>query len=156
MYKQFSVVIICAVLLLASNLFAQQQLATVKITVSDPSGAVLPGANITLTSIETGAQRTAVTEDNGTAVLAGVPAGAYNLTATAKQFTPRLVPVMLSVGQTASVNVTLGLSTREESVNVVDTAEGIDVEKADVSQVIDTRFTDYAVSRLGPYHPPAP
>jgi Carboxypeptidase regulatory-like domain len=137
MHKKLSV-IICAILLLTSTLLAQQQLATVKITVADPSGAVLPGATLTLKSMETGAQRTAVTEDNGSAVLAGVPAGAYNLTAQAKQFNPRIVPVMLSVGQIASVTVTLGLSTREESVNVQATAEGIDVEKADVSQVIDT------------------
>ncbi|MBV9088250.1 MAG: carboxypeptidase regulatory-like domain-containing protein [Acidobacteriaceae bacterium] len=138
MPNKFALVVISAFLLLTSTLWGQQQLATVKITVTDPTGAVLPGATLTLKSMETGAQRTAVTEDNGSAVLAGVPAGAYNLTAQAKQFTPRLVPVMLTVGQTASLNVTLGLSTREESVNVVDTAEGIDVEKADVSQVIDT------------------
>ena len=138
MHKKCFVAVICAVLLLASSLWAQQQLATVKITVADPTGAVLPGATLTLKSMETGAQRTAVTEDNGSAVLAGVAAGAYNLTAQAKQFTPRIVPVMLTVGQIASINVTLGLSTREESVNVQETAEGIDTEKSEVSQVIDT------------------
>src|SRR5215471_786838 len=92
-------VIASVVLLLTSTLCAQQQLATVKITVMDPTGAVLPAASLTLKSMETGALRTAVTEGNGSAVLAGVPAGAYNLTAQAKQFNARVVPVMLSVGQ---------------------------------------------------------
>ncbi len=126
-----------AILVLSASTLVAQQLATLKISVTDPSGAVLPGATVTLKSLETGAKRTAVTEPNGAAVLASLPAGSYSLTVEAKEFKPRVTPVMLSVGQTASLSVALGLSVREETVNVQATAEGIDPEKSEISQVID-------------------
>ncbi len=128
---------LAVVLVLSASALFAQQLATFKISVTDPSGAVLPGANVTLKNMETGAKRTAVTESNGAAVLASLPPGYYSLTVQAKQFTPRVMPVILTVGQTASMTLALGLSVREETVNVQATAEGIDTEKSEVSQVID-------------------
>lgn len=127
----------CTVLLLAVSAFGQQ-LATLKLTVDDSTGAVVPGANVTLKNTETGARRTAVTDANGLAVIAGVPAGSYELTAEAKTFTARTVPVQLSVGQTATLTVRLGIEVRQE-VEVQETAQAIDPEKSDVSQVIESR-----------------
>lgn len=118
-----------------------QELATLKATVNDQTGAVIPGASITLTNSETGARRTDVTESHGLSVIPGLPAGRYELTADAKGFAQRKIPVTLSVGQIASVVVTMGLSAKEE-VLVQATAQGIDTEKSEVSQVIDTRKID--------------
>jgi hypothetical protein len=54
--------------------------------------------------------------------------------------------VTVSVGQIASITVSLGIATKEE-VTVQDTAEGIDPEKSEVSQVIDAvKIADLPVS----------
>ncbi|MGH2359337.1 MAG: carboxypeptidase regulatory-like domain-containing protein, partial [bacterium] len=109
-----------------------------KLTVNDLTGAIVPGAGVALKNTETGAKRTAVTDANGLAVIAGVPAGSYEMTVEAKTFSPRTVPVQLSVGQIATLTVKMGLEVRQE-VEVQETAQGIDLEKSDISQVIEAR-----------------
>ncbi|PYX95600.1 MAG: hypothetical protein DMG71_08740, partial [Acidobacteria bacterium] len=138
-------VVVLLVCLVSSTVVAQQ-LATLKVTVSDPSGAVIPGATITLTNTETGAKRTDITESHGLSVIPGVPAGTYEMTAEAKGFSAVRIPVTLSVGQISSFPVTLGISVREE-VKVEETVQGIDTEKSEVSQVIDTpKIADLPIS----------
>jgi len=123
-----------------------QELATLKVTVNDQTGAVIPGANITLRNLETGARRSDISESHGLSVIPGIPPGNYELTVDAKAFTPRKLPVTLSVGQTASVVVTLGVTVKQE-VQVQDVIQGIDTEKSDVSQVIDTpKINDLPIS----------
>ena len=129
----------------ASSLCAQD-LATLKATISDQTGAVIPGASITVTNLQTGAKRTDVTESHGLSVIPGLPPGNYELTVDAKGFTARKIAVTLSVGQIASVPVTMGLSVIEE-VQVQETIQGIDTEKSEVSQVIDTpKISDLPIS----------
>ena len=123
-----------------------QELATLKVTVNDQTGAVIPGANITLRNLETGARRSDISESHGLSVIPGIPPGNYELMVEARAFTPRKLPVTLSVGQTASVVVTLGVTVKEE-VQVQDVIQGIDTEKSDVSQVIDTpKINDLPIS----------
>jgi outer membrane receptor protein involved in Fe transport len=124
-----------------AGVLAGQELATFKATVNDQTGAVIPGASITLTNSETGARRTDITESHGLSVIPGLQPGRYELTADAKGFAQRKMNVTLSVGQIASVVVTMGLSVKEQ-VDVQATAQGIDTEKSEVSQVIDTRKID--------------
>src|SRR5437868_2809049 len=139
------VVGIVVVLLLSGNVLAQE-LATLKVTVNDQTGAVIPGAAITLKNTATGAKRTDVTESHGLSVIPGLPPGSYELTAEAKGFTARELPLSLSVGQTASLVVTLGVTVLQQ-VQVQDVVQGIDTEKSDVSQVIDTpKINDLPVS----------
>lgn len=129
-----------------ANSLCAQDLATLKTTVNDQTGAVIPGASITTSNLQTGAKRTDVTESHGLSVIPGLPPGNYELTADAKGFSPRKVAVTLSVGQIASVVVTMGLSVKEE-VQVQDTIQGIDTEKSEVSQVIDAlKISDLPVS----------
>src|SRR5437762_3498624 len=130
------VVGIVVVLVLSGNVLAQE-LATLKVTVNDQTGAVIPGATVTLKNTATGAKRTDVTESHGLSVIPGLPPGSYELTAEAKGFTARELPVSLSVGQTACLVVTLG-GTVLQQVQVQDVVQGVDTEKSDVSQVIDT------------------
>jgi hypothetical protein len=134
------------VLLLLSGSVLAQELAVLKVTVSDQTGAVIPGATVAIKNAQTGVTRSEVTESHGLAVMPGIPPGTYELTVTAKGFTPRKLSVSLSVGQTASVVVTLGLTVKEE-VQVQDIIQGIDTEKSDISQVIDTpQINDLPIS----------
>ena len=137
--------VVIVYLFLSSNVLAQE-LATLKVTVNDQTGAVIPGATLTLRNKETGAKRSDVTESHGLSVIPGIPPGNYELTAEAKGFGARKLPVTLSVGQTASLVVSLGVMVLQE-VQVQDVVQGIDTEKSDVSQVIDTpKINDLPVS----------
>jgi hypothetical protein len=135
-----------AVLVLLSGNVLAQELAILKVTVNDQTGAVIQGATVALKNAQTGVNRSDVTESNGLSVIPGIPPGNYELTVTAKGFTPRKLPVSLSVGQTASLTVTLGVTVTEE-LQVRDVIQGIDPEKSDISQVIDTpKINDLPIS----------
>ncbi|MGH9509878.1 MAG: hypothetical protein ACRD2M_08075, partial [Terriglobales bacterium] len=81
------------------------------------------------------------------AVIAGLPAGSYQMTIEAKTLQPKTLAVQLTVGQLASLSVRLEVGVRQEKVEVLETAQGIDPEKSDVSQVIETRkISDLPIS----------
>lgn len=142
----WSVAVATLVCLLLPTGALAQQLATLKVTVTDKSGAVIPGATITLKNTETSAQRTDITDSHGLSVIPGIPAGNYEMTAEAKGFSGVKTPVPLSVGQIASLGIQLGISVRQE-VKVEETIQGIDTEKSEVSQVIDTpKINDLPIS----------
>jgi len=113
-----------------------QQLATLRVTVTDQSGGVIPQARVTLRSLETDAKRTELSSDTGVAVITAVAAGNYELTVESGQFNPYKSPVTLSVGQIAAISVTLRLSVTQQQVEVTGTTQAIDTEVAQVSQVI--------------------
>src|SRR4029077_17078764 len=102
------------VLLLSSGNVLGQELATFKVTVNDQTGAVIPGATVTLKNTQTGVNRNDVTESHCFPVILGIPPGNYEFKLSAKGFSPRKLPVSLSVGQTASLTVTLGVTVTEE------------------------------------------
>jgi hypothetical protein len=132
-------------LALAGTLYAQE-LATLKTTVTDQTGAVIPGATVTVTNKQTGAKRTDTTESHGLSVIPGLAPGNYELEADAKGFASQKLAVNLSVGQIASLTVSMGVTVKEE-VQVQDTIPGIDTEKSEVSQVIDTpKISDLPIS----------
>jgi Carboxypeptidase regulatory-like domain len=114
-----------------------QQLATLNVTVTDPSGSLVQGASVTLTDSAIGISRSQTTNHAGLAELPSLAAGDYSLRVTNAGFGAWEHPITLTVGQTASVPVQLGLASVQQSVTVSGTAvEGIDTEKTESSQVI--------------------
>ncbi len=69
---------IVAVLALSSTAFGQAT-AQISGTVQDPTGALIPGVEVTVTQTETGASRLAVTNETGSYVLTSLPLGPYEL-----------------------------------------------------------------------------
>ncbi len=89
---------------LATGLFAQT--TAVNGTVTDPTGAVIPNAAITLVNINTGAKREAVSDAQGAYNIQQLPPGTYRLTATASGFNDvTLNDIALQVNQPATVPV---------------------------------------------------
>jgi hypothetical protein len=78
----------CAFVMLAcaSALTAQTVTGTIQGTVTDPNGAVVPGATVVIRNVETGQERTVETNDEGSYVATFLPIGRYNVTATGKGF----------------------------------------------------------------------
>jgi hypothetical protein len=127
----FFLVPLCAVALSA------QQLATLNVAVIDQSGAAVPRAGVTLKNNSTGVTRSDTSNAAGLAVLPGLPAGNYELTVEAAELTVFRTALTLTVGQTASFPVLLGVNTVKEQVEVRETTQGIDPQTAEVSQVIE-------------------
>jgi hypothetical protein len=97
--------------LLASSVFAQQITATLTGTVSDPNGAVVPGAIVTATSNDTGQAKTATTNDDGNYTITFLPPGTYNVTIEKTGFANTVREnVRLEIAQTASIDVALGVA----------------------------------------------
>ena len=119
----------------SSTLFAQQ-FATLSLTVADPSGSVLPHATVSARNLDTGAVRTGVSDKLGLTVIPGLPAGEYKLTASAEGFAAYEAPLTLTLGQTASLKITLRVRAATEQVEVRDSTTGVDKEQTEGSQVI--------------------
>src|SRR5262249_22511559 len=98
-----------------------QTIATAQIsgTVSDATGAILPGAEITATQTDTGATRTAVTNETGAYVLPNLPVGPYRLEASLPGFRSFVqTGIVLQVGSNPVINVSLQVGQVAETVEV--------------------------------------
>jgi hypothetical protein len=133
--------VIVALFALPANLRAQQ-LAAVRVSVTDPKGGAVGGATVTLKSADTGVKRSAISGENGLAVISDVPPGKYDLAVEASSFSTRTVSTTLQVGQIASLEISLRLAGQTEKVEVSETIQGVEVEKAELSQVIEARKID--------------
>jgi len=127
-------------LLMALPNHAYSQLAgsgTITGSVTDPSGAVVPAADITIRNTDTGIDRKIGTTDAGLYTAAFLPPGHYEVEARKTGFASALrKELMLQVGQTLTVNLPLAVQTSTEQVTVVAGASIVDTEKTDVSQVV--------------------
>lgn len=114
-----------------------QQLATINVTVTDPSGSVVQGAIISIGNASNGIARTQPTNRSGLAVMNALAAGDYHLSVSAPGFRAWEEPLTLTVGQTASVPVRLGIAAVKQNVIVGESsAAAIDAESSESSQVI--------------------
>src|SRR3954451_20673288 len=114
----------CAVLALAITIqfipavFAQSDRGTITGTVLDASGASVPAA-ITITNAATGVEYSSVATNTGNYTVPQLPAGRYNLTATAPGFSQYTQEgITVQVAQTARVDVVLKVGGVTESVTV--------------------------------------
>jgi hypothetical protein len=109
-------------------------------TVTDDTKAVLPGATITVSSVETGRTMTAVTNPRGEYRIPGVPAGRYKIQAELAGFSTVIVPELeLLVGQNRTVPFVLQVATLQESVTVTGEAPLVDTRSAAVTGNVDRR-----------------
>jgi hypothetical protein len=135
--------IFAMVLLLSANIsgFAQSQALNGQIegTVTDPNGAIIPNASITIVNIETGTTRTITTDDSGVYRAPLLPLGTYRVTAEAPNF-KKLVRegITLTTGQTATVALTLEAGQVSEVVTVTADAPIADPAKIDLGRVMNT------------------
>jgi len=117
----------------------QTQLATVFGTVTDPTGAVIPGADVTVSSTNTGLKRVGLTDLRGEYHVPGLPPGIYMLRAEKEKFqTQVLEGIALSSGASIAINLSLKVGTVPQDVTVkVDAA--IDTTASTVSESIAQR-----------------
>ena len=110
-----------------------QNTAQISGTVKDQTGAVLPGADVTMTQTETGLKRTAVTDETGSYVLSSLPVGPYRLEAALPGFkTYAQTGIILEVNANPTINAILQVGQVADQVEVQ--AERADDEQQEQRQ----------------------
>ena len=128
-----------AALLLSTQAWAQAT-AQISGTVKDPSGAVLPGVEITATQTETGIVRTTVTNETGSYVLSNLALGPYRLEAALTGFRTFVqTGIVLQVNGSPVINPVLEVGQVSEQVEVQANATLVETRNAGVGQVIENQ-----------------
>jgi len=130
---------ICA--LTCAVVFAQTaSTAQITGTVTDQSGAVLPGAEVTATQTDTGISRNALSNETGTYVLPNLPVGPYRLEVSLPGFRSYVrTGIVLQVNSNPVINVTLQVGQVSETVEVQANAALVETRSTGVGTVIENQ-----------------
>ena len=119
---------------------AQETRATISGTLTDPSGAAIAGAQVSLTNVETASRASALSNGLGQYRFLFLNPGKYRLTAEMTGFKTLVREgIELSTNQAATLDVTLQLGTQADTITVGAEAPLLEAEKADRGGVVLTR-----------------
>lgn len=126
-------------LLIPAILLAQGETTSAIVgTISDPTGAGIPGATVTIVSIDLGSQRTTKTDDAGRFNFPQLKPGTYSVKAEAEGFESQTLSSLVSgLGQTQTVNLTLPVATAKTEVTVNAGAALINPQNANTSTTLN-------------------
>jgi hypothetical protein len=113
-------------------------------TITDDTGAVLPGVTVVVTNSNTGAQRTMVSDATGNYQAANLDAGRYVVTLTLTSFGERKLDVELLARETVRVDARLQVAGAQERVDVRAASPVIQTERA----TIDSSKSGDEISKL--------
>ena len=89
--------------------------------IADPSGALIPGAKVTIANALGVAQKTAMSDASGSYSVTGLAPGSYIVQATVDGFAPFTSPtIKLEAGQSKRVDISMAIEAAEQSVTVSD------------------------------------
>src|SRR5438093_11253881 len=119
--------------------FAQTDRGTLTGTVSDTTGAVIPGVSIEAKNVQTGALYQAGSSETGNYTLAQLPAGTYELSANLPGFKRYVrTGIMVSVATTLRIDVRLEVGVAGDSVTVEAASPLLKTESGEASHNITT------------------
>jgi hypothetical protein len=108
-------------------------------TVTDPSGAVVANAAVTIKNADTGETNSVTTGDAGAYLFSFLKPGEYTLTVAQSGFRPVTMKVQIQLGQTTSANLKLDLGDASETIEVGSGAPLLQTEDANISSNISSR-----------------
>ncbi len=140
--RQIALVACVLSLIVLPNASAQSIFATLSGTVRDSSGAVIPGAEVTVTNVSSGTPNRSTTNRDGFFSFASLPApGTYEVNVAMKGFAGWVTKnVQLHASDSRSLNIELKVATTTESVEVVTGTEGVAmVDSGEKAYTIQTK-----------------
>ncbi len=132
---------ICVALLIGAattNIFAQgTDLGAIRGTVTDASGAIVPGATIKVTDLATNKSRDQVTNSKGDFDAFGLQSGRYTIVVAATGFsTAEITGIVVNGSDTVSVNAILQVSGTQQNVVITSEAPVIHTDDQTISQTL--------------------
>src|ERR1051325_5186052 len=125
-----------AVLLLVGSALAQDR-GTIRGVVSDPSGAAVPEATVTVKNVNTGLTQTVKTSSDGVYSVLYLPAGSYTVSTEKEGFRKaETTGIDVHVATVATVDVTLTVGAVDQSVDVTAAAPLLDVQGTNLGKII--------------------
>lgn len=137
------VIAVCLVLLNANPAFSQERFGNLTGTTTDSSGAVVPGATVTVINKETNRSLIFRTRDNGTYQAPDIEPGRYSVRFEKPGFSKSEVPnVVVLVGKTLVVNGKMEVGTLEQTVQVVEASPVIDTTSTMIAKNVTAEELD--------------
>ena len=118
-------------------------------TVTDSSGAVLPGATVAVEDPQTGFRRTTLTNDSGQFRITGLPPASYDVTAQRSGFSTKIRKgVVVAVGETVPADFSMSISAEAVQVEVTGEPPVVETERGSQANNISQRYiTDLPIDR---------
>ena len=133
-------IIVALVVLLSGSmvpsLFAQSDLGSIRGSVQDSTGAVIPSASIQLKNVDTEVTQSAVSDETGNFHFEALVRGNYEATISAPGFVSQIQKIELSVSQIQALNFRLKPGAENTTVTVTDAAPIVDVTTSSTGTVI--------------------
>ena len=144
----------CVLLLASVGLFGQAETGTVSGTITDNSGAVVSGATVTLSSVNTGQSRTSTTGSSGDYAIPSLRPDTYTITVEHSGFQKFSRQIKVDVGSRVDVSTQLGITGASTTVEVTAAGEAaaVNTETQTLSQVITAQdITNLPTLTRDPY-----
>jgi len=119
------------------SLFSQTATTSLRGTIKDPSGALVPGARITLSNSANGQAFVAEANSSGQYVFPQIPPAKYTITATSQGFGTQSKVAELLVNQPATIDFSLTVHTETVTVDVSSTAQTLNTTDATLGAAVD-------------------
>ena len=145
---------LCVLLLSSVWLFGQAETGTISGTITDKSGAVVPGATVTVTSSNTGFTRSTTTGGSGDYAIPSLKPDTYSITVEQAGFQKYTRQVLVEVGSRVDVSAQLAVTGASTTVEVTGSAETamVNTENQTLSQVVTAQqITDLPTLTRNPY-----
>ena len=140
--RRFATAICTLLLAFVMTAHAQETTAAVQGTVTDPTGAVVPNANVTATSDALIKPATVTTDSKGFYRISALPPGTYILTVKGAGMAAKATNLNLSAGDLPNLNISLTASGTEAIIDVSSSVAMVDVTQSKVETVIDKQQID--------------
>ncbi len=135
-----TILLLPVIFLIASTAWAQNTTTSLRGTVTDPQGAVVANADVTLENPGEGFIRNQTTDDRGEYQFLQIPPGTYTLTSTAAGFaSSRKENVVLLVNTPATLNFALKVGSTNSSVDVSAEATTVNTMDATIGNPFDSQ-----------------
>jgi protocatechuate 3,4-dioxygenase beta subunit len=127
------------ILLLCLPAFSQLNSGSIAGGVTDSSGAVIPGAKVTITDVERGVTRTLVADEAGQYTAPSLTPGEYSVRAELAGFqTVEHTKIVVGVGQGVRIDLQLQTGGQAETVTVTEAAGLVDTRNELISNTVET------------------
>src|ERR1700682_515432 len=134
-----SLLIIVFNLSLAVSIYSQVTGATLSGTISDPSGGVIPGAQISIRNTATGINKDFQADSDGYYTAPNLAPGTYEVRITAKGFNTTILTVTLAVGAQQQLNIPMKVGEASQTVQVTAATQQIDLTSSTLTGQVESQ-----------------